>query len=312
MNVLLRLKNGFGLGDVVSFTSVLRHLARFRPTWQVDVQAPRGAHTALHGLCRASFWDDSAAADDYVTDLPLTWYDPHVAWPHKPSTKVTYFLGTTFDVPYTPQLGSYEIRTGRDTLQKARKYTKERFGSEPIAFLHYEGGKNDPAKYLTDVEGVAIFDLALRLGFRPVVLDWHSPPSADVLGRDAAFWGHNEAGLSDAELLCAVLRQGHVYVGVDSGPAKVAAAAGVPCLICWTGHHPVQHFDPTTMTTHLVPQDVRSLLPEGRHGDGAQKYFESVYRHVTYADRKALVARVEEWMTAKSPRTTAPSTPTTA
>ncbi len=49
-NALLKFPHG--LGDAVQLTTVLQHLRRHHPDWNINVAALVGKHSAFHGLCR--------------------------------------------------------------------------------------------------------------------------------------------------------------------------------------------------------------------------------------------------------------------
>ncbi len=116
-----------------------------------------------------------------------------------------------------------------------------------------------------------------------------------ILGRNTALWGHSEPGVSDAETLAAIIARAKAFIGIDSGPSKVAATTGIPCLVIWTGHHPVQHFDPMPNVTHLVPKNHRRLLP-AQGGREAAEWFERNYHLARYDGREDVPERVAKWL----------------
>ena len=85
-----------------------------------------------------------------------------------------------------------------------------------------------------------------------------------------------------------VIGRAAAFVGIDSGPWKVASATDTPTLICWTGHHPLRYHDPAPNTTHLIPEDWHGMTPfsgkpyfsSAEHD--AFEYFVANYRHRTY------------------------------
>src|SRR5579872_4018124 len=66
-----------GLGDAAQLTSVLRHLAKHRPGWTIDVAAQVGKHTAFTGLCRRPLVLDRDAIDEsrYRWVYDLGWWE---------------------------------------------------------------------------------------------------------------------------------------------------------------------------------------------------------------------------------------------
>jgi hypothetical protein len=280
LNVLLRLASGFGLGDCISFSVVLKHLAKYRPGWEIDVQGQRGAHAALNGLCRRSFWED-ADAGQYDRVMGLSWYDPNVTYACRPSTKPAYFLPVNFGIPYDPELGRYEL------LVSATAKAAAFLDRPPLNFvaLHHEGSSAKPAKDLSPAEAGGVVK----------AIDAAGCPLLPLGGR------LTDPNATDAELLAAVLGRARAFVGIDSGPAKVAAATGIPCLVVWTGHHPAQHFDPMPNVRHLVPHDHVKLLPDGGivgEGDriAAARFFEANYDWFSYKRREEIPGKVSDWL----------------
>ena len=50
LNVLISLHRGYGLGDAVQMSAVLRHVAKYRPHWRVDFQAESGRYCIGGGI----------------------------------------------------------------------------------------------------------------------------------------------------------------------------------------------------------------------------------------------------------------------
>ena len=54
-----------GLGDAVQLTCVLQHLQKYRPDWELYLQAQRGKHSVGHGYCRR-VWHDQEPSPDHA------------------------------------------------------------------------------------------------------------------------------------------------------------------------------------------------------------------------------------------------------
>jgi hypothetical protein len=102
-SVLIKFRHG--LGDAVQLTTVLQHLKRYHPEWQVDVAALIGKHSAFHGLCRQVFvLDRDTLPGPYDRILDLNWDECHTCFTHSPSTKAERCLQEVFRVAALPEL----------------------------------------------------------------------------------------------------------------------------------------------------------------------------------------------------------------
>jgi hypothetical protein len=70
------------------------------------------------------------------------------------------------------------------------------------------------------------------------------------------------------------------FVGIDSGPQKVAMSRAVPSAGLWTILHPVNYADLCPTMIHLVPRDSWQWIngPRGVRWD----YFRASYRYREY------------------------------
>ena len=55
LNVLISLHRGYGLGDAVQMSAVLRHVVAARPEWHIDYQAEEGRHQVGRGIVDNTF-----------------------------------------------------------------------------------------------------------------------------------------------------------------------------------------------------------------------------------------------------------------
>ncbi len=303
LRILFRLTGGFGFGDTAQFSIILKHLAKHRPHWTVSVKSPRGAHSALHGLCHQSLHNDEPEGQyDKVVDLQL---DNSVGrYTDRPSNKTTYILPRVFGIEYDASLGRYECRVTAPVQRRTEAYLRridcpERSGLYGAVLLHYEGSTSMSQKNLHEWQADAICHATLAAGRVPIILDWHKrsslPDQKRIFcpGCDDPLWQGLNNG--DAETIAALIRSCEAFIGVDSGPGKVASSTSTPSLICWTKHSPLNFHDPADNTTHLIPEGWRQAGPVC--GDEAMAaYFDSAYRWRPYSGDHGMVAGVLRWL----------------
>lgn len=288
-NVLLEFRHG--LGDAVQLTVVLRHLQHYYPSWNVDVAALVGKHSAYSGLCRqALILDrDFVSRDQYHQTISLEWHEARKAYADAPSTKPVRCLEEVFQLAPIRDLCRYQIATSPEAKAKASQYLARICRCEPNAagrfpavLIHYQGNTSEDKKNLPHEHIRDICDLIRRLNFVPVILDWdRRSPLVDqqhVFNPDAAdeLWGG--IGTGDAEVLAALTEASSLMIGVDSGPLHVAGATTTPTIGVWTQHHPVHFFDLADNVIHLVPETHDRLV----HEPAALLYFANHYQHRVY------------------------------
>lgn len=304
VRVLLRFVHG--LGDAVQFSVVLKHLAKYRPEWRIDVRAGRGKHTALEGLCHHITHDqEPEPKGPYDTEAMLGWYENYAGYADRPNSKITNCLAEVFGLGYDPSLGRYEIRLSADARQRAVDYLRStgarELGPEKFAsvIIHYEGNTSTWKKNLRHWQARAIIDLVVRAGRTPIVLDWdgRSPlPDGKTIFCPAVgkgdIWGGFGSG--DAGVIAALVHCSEAFVGIDSGPGKCASATETPTLVCWREHHPIQFHDPAPNTVHLIPGAWRKIPPCEKPGVG--EFFEKHYLFRTYTNEHGLVEAARSWL----------------
>lgn len=303
--ILLRFVHG--LGDTVQLGVVLKHLARHRPDWVVDVVAGRGKHTALEGLCNRVYHDQEPdPRGPYDSEHTLGWYENYAGYQDRPNSKITNCLSEVFGLGWDKDLGSYEIRLSAEYRKKACDYLKsigaKQLGPEKFAavIVHYEGNTSTWKKNLKTWHARQILDLAIRAGRTPVLLDWDGrsplPDNKTVFCPGVGpgdIWGGFGSG--DAAMIAALVHCSEAFVGIDSGPGKCASATKTPVLIVWKEHHPIQFDDPNPTTTHLIPHDWRRIPPCER--PGVAGFFERHYKFETYhGGEHGLAGSVRSWL----------------
>jgi len=290
--VLIKLHHGYGLGDAVQMTSVIRHVAKNRPDWIIDYVADRGRHSAMHGLVRNAFaYDDSPPCSHYDREIDIHLYDTFAAWPDRPNTRVTQCLHERFGMAWDKELAGYVINVTEESRASAFAFmltvkghwekTQKNF---PVVCIQYQGDSSAERKNLTHDHALGICQHVIALGRVPLLIDWRNKSPLTDIGAGIHTTGRLGTSLqwgADAQMNAAIISQCEAYVGIDSGPGKCASATETPALICWTGHHPALFHDPCPNTTHLVPADHREMpLLQGNRA--VADFFEENYNWRVY------------------------------
>ena len=285
MNVLISLHKGYGLGDAVQMSAVLRHVAKYRPNWRVDYQAEEGKHQVGRSIVASTFaYGNPYPSAHYDAEVQILLFDTWANWGDRPNTRVSSCLHERFGLPWDAECGRYQVSVSRLSADAARILL---YGNKCVA-VHCEGDSSPAKKNLTNLQASGICRSIERLGYEPVILDWRgrsSLPFRRIVTPTS--WG------GDAEMVCAVVFQCKAFVGIDSGPSKCASAMDTPALVVWTGHHPAPFHDPAPNTTHLVPVGYHGLEPVCSDA-GVVRWFEEHYNVQQYEGD--LVPEVEKWL----------------
>lgn len=284
-----------GLGDAAQFTVVLRHLEKYKPDTAYDVLSGRGKHTAFRGLCRATFFDGQPRPNESEYDevVNVGWYENFNGYTDRPNSKITNALAEEFRVGYDPALGSYSVTPTAAELNRAREWLyangarwNEARGKFDVIALHYEGNTSTGKKNLGHHHARAVCEAVAANGGKTLLFDWDNRSPLSELttvikpGVGAGdVWGNFGSG--DAGMIAAFCTLCAGFIGIDSGPGKVATAAKADTLIVWVGHHPLQFHDPARNCAHLVPANHAGLPPLGGNPD-MLRYFESAYTFAEY------------------------------
>ncbi len=301
-------------GDVVQFSIILQHIARYRPEWRTTVRCGLGKHTALIGLCHHVCHDhepDPPGHFDLVYDIGF--WENYSRYAAKPNSKVTNCLDEEFNIDYNPEFERYKILVPDEAMAKAAAYfdsigAKRIDGRYNVLVFHYEGNTSQNRKNLHVHQASAICAFAKDLGLIPVVLDWdrRSPlpdnktifcPAPKKPNEGPDLWGN--MGTGDAVVITAMIAQAALYIGVDSGPGKCASATETPTLIVWKEMHPMQFHDPAPNTLHLIP-DHWQKMPPCNDSPEVRETFCRKYQFITYDTshdgEHALVEETLTWM----------------
>jgi len=284
-----------GIGDCVQATVVLKHLRKYRPLWTVHVKAGYGKHTAFIGHCAKVFHDKEPAPspDDYTVHLTPGFWENQSRYIDRPNSKITNCLADVFGISYDPSLGRYEIEQPQDKFGLAAWYLASigcqlKNGKFNAVVIQYQGNTVPERKDLAHWQAHALCELAIRAGRVPIILDWDKrsplPDNKRIFCPGVGpndIWGNFGSG--DAATIACLIQQAEAFIGIDSGPGKIASSTDTPSLICWTGHHPLQFHDPAPNTTHLIPSRHKFMVPiEGNVR--RLEYFERAYHWLCYLD----------------------------
>lgn len=282
-----------GLGDAVQLTSVLAHLRHYHADWQIDVAALVGKHSALTSAADRVFvlGREQIDREPYDQVFVLDWWEADQTYAGIPSTKAEKCLREAFGLQPLPELCRYHVPTDPATRQAAKHYLQAiaRESEDGRRFkavlIHYQGNTSQAQKDLDHQTARNVCEQVTAAGYVPIVLDWdnRSPlPGDGIFCPNASHWLWGGVGTGDATVLAALISQVSLYVGIDSGPGKVAAATDTPAVAVWTGHHPIHFHTLADNVLHLVPEHHFELI-RGDRADGEQA-FNELYRHRVYRE----------------------------
>lgn len=302
-HILMRLFRGYGLGDAVQMSAVLRHLRKHRPNWIIDYCADHGRHSPAIGLVRNAFhYGEPVPSSHYAAEITITLYDVFTDWPDRPNTRVTSCLNERFGLAWDRDCTRYHVGISPTQIEDACDYlqttqSERDLGKFQCVCLHYQGDSAPQRKNLTHEQAASICKLIRQHGRLPLILDWrNTSPLVDGVKT----FGPGKLGCADqwgrdAAMNAAIISQCEAYIGIDSGPGKCATATDTPTLIAWTHHHPSLYHDPSPNTTHLVPVS-HGMIPPVNGATNTIDFFEANYNFMTYRDDP--VERVDEWLAA--------------
>lgn len=289
------LKFSHGIGDAAQFTVILKHLKKYRPEWVVDVVAGRGKHSAFRGLCANTYFDGQPRPDEstYAEVKWVGWYENYNGYKDRPNSKITNCLAEEFHIPYDAALGRYEVRYTPDERERAREWLArvgcvQRLNDTRFQAvgLHYEGNTSTEKKNIGHHFARAVCEAVAGVGGKVILFDWDRrspiPDGINVINPGVGpgdVWGNFGSG--DAGMIAAIVDQLAGFVGIDSGPGKIATATDTPTVIVWTLHNPLQFHDPAPNVTHLVPDGFDGTAPISGDRDRLA-YFLRNYRFDTY------------------------------
>ncbi len=263
VRILFDIGTGVGLGDAVQQTILFKHIRRYRPHWDFDIACHHSLMSCYLGCCRQVWNSEAAAPHEYDNVIRLNWTDVFETFPDRPSTKVAFALKNTFGI------NNYDMGLGRYEIPESEMLTV----ICPYVACHFKGVSHRKDKDLGGEDCEAIARGVANLGF---------------VGRSISNQKFSETAR--------IIRQANAFIGIDSGPGKIASATDTPSLICWTGHHPLRYHDPAPNTTHLIPSNWEFMppfvgeVPNARRPgrtpqtleELAADYFINNYKFITY------------------------------
>lgn len=284
VNVLVSLTKGYGLGDAVLMSAVLKHVRKYRPHWIIDFQAEPGRQTVGIGIAHNVFcYGEPYPSEHYDAEVQIILYATFPRWYDRPNTRVTACLHERFGLEWDRECGRYSIQLRDVELDTNR-----------CVAIHYAG---DSAKHMKDLSFKQAEQIAkhiLSLGLVPLVLDFRPDPLSKVQGVKSV----NKIGSgADASIVAGIIAKCKAFIGIDSGPSKCASATETPSLIVWTTHHPAAFHDPAPNTTHLVPIGYHGFAPVN-YDAGVVAWFETNYNIRLYDDDPVL--EIKRWLTEKA------------
>lgn len=301
MNVLIRLHHGYGMGDAVKISAVLRHVVKLYPHWKIDFQAESGRQVVGRGIVKDIFtYGDPYPSYHYDAEVQILLYNTWMNWNDRPNTHVAKCLHEQFGLEWNEESSRYKIFVRPERMQLARTNIRQLLSKFyldiPIVALHYEGDSAKDYKNLTTWQAENICNSIASRGFIPLLLDWRNKSVLPDI-RKIPSMGRSEINHlgGDAEINCAVIRHCVAFIGIDSGPSKCASATNTPSLVIWTRHHPAQFHDPAPNTTHLVPINYHSLHPVN-NDPGVIEWFEKHYNILKYDSDINLQEQVKNWL----------------
>jgi SAM-dependent methyltransferase len=261
-----------GLGDCTMFSAVLRHLKEYKPDWTNDVLCPdAGKHLCFVGAADVY---QTPPAKKYDQVIHHDWPECIESWHDSPGTKAAKCLRSIFGIKPDPELLGYDVHVTEDAEKLAGEYVAK-LPNKPFALVHYQGNTSTGQKNLShDVVGQLAKWLIVN-GMTPVILDWDNrsplPNNTTIFKASIP---------TNAGVIAALIRKAKLFVGIDSGPCKVAYSTTTPTVTVWTGYHPYHYADHTPNAVHLVPHEHQHSLRGNR--SFATQYFLSNYRHTVY------------------------------
>lgn len=213
------------------------------------------------------------------------WFDYSGCSEKYPSTKAVRCLLHDLGIEPIPELLGYSVQVGSDARERVERYVAWLPRNKGFAVIHYEGNTSSRDKNLPHEVIMPFCWFLMDNGYTPVILDWdHRSPLPDNSqvycpdSQNALWMGH---GTGDAETIAALIDRASLFVGIDSGPQKVAMSRETPSIGVWTRLHPINYADHSAMT-HLVPYNHADYI-RGPRGVGLE-YFLKHYEFYEYCD----------------------------
>lgn len=282
VHALVKLYRGYGLGDAVQVTSILRHLRKHRPHWIIDYIADKGRHSTAIGLVRNSIYYDQPLPQAYYDrEIDIHLYDHFAGWTDRPNTRVVSCLHERFGMAWDADCGRYEINLEQEAKESAEAFLSP-FRGFGVVGIQYQGDSSQHLKNLSHEQAGDLCRAIKECQRIPLLLDWRnrSPLPDGCTIHTTGRFSMSDAWGKDAQMNAAFIEQCEAFIGIDSGPGKCAAATNTPSLIIWTWHHPSFFYDPAPNVTHLIPENHADIVVNGCKP--VVDWFEKNYNWRTY------------------------------
>jgi len=270
-----------GVGDCVQFTIVLKHLRAYYPDTFIAIVTEPGRENIFQGLVDQyspsihPHWWKSEKWDEVIDVAFRRPTQNYVGWAN---TKVTESLIYDVGLRPIPALYRYEIRPTPEAEQTAQSFA-DKIGT--YVFCHFVSETSGEDKRLNEEEIDVVIEKIQSQGLMPVVLDFERR----IKRRHGVVFLDPNSGLfdrwGDAQIIRSVIARAKAFIGIDSGPAHLAAATETPSIVIWRGTVAPYCFDPAPNCFHLVPDD----MPRTMHGEDREEalaFFKDNYRSETY------------------------------
>jgi ADP-heptose:LPS heptosyltransferase len=262
----------------------------------MDAICFEGKQSAFLGLVRESYSkaDWERIEGKYDVTFIHNWWECYESYADSPGTKTVRCLRETFNLVPERNLLTYSINIRNEAKSIANAYVRT-LPDQPFVVLHYEGSSFASEKNLSHAAVAEVCEYLLKTGRTPVILDWEGssplPNNRTVFCPDKsnALW--KRYGTGDAETIAALIERAALFIGIDSGPQKVAFATETPTIAVWTGNHPYHFADNTSNSIHLIPENHMDYLRGNKQL--AMKFFSDNYWSTVYP-RKNLAAAIKQ------------------
>ena len=267
-----------GLGDCVQFTIVLKHLRHYYPNTRFAVCAKPGRETIFTGLADAVF----------PIEVPKRWVD--VCWDQElnirfvrptrnqlnlPNSKVTECLLDELGLEPIEALYRYAIEPDEFAEANAANLIKSTMGRGPHSFglVHFYSECSTEEKNLTENEALQVGYCLRAHGIEPVYLDFANriKPTSHIAQNRFKIIGAERRPAP--RILHELIKKAACFVGIDSGPAHLAAATDTATWVLWGSTCAPYCFDPADNVEHIMPEDWERLLHDDANKQAAADYF---------------------------------------
>ena len=256
LNVLIQFPHG--LGDCVDYGIVLKHIKQHYPKVTIDVATHANKQGALQGIADNTLiiGKPNLKKYDYSFHEPFIYANLAPGWGSMvpaygvPPTKVTHTLLENFGIKPQKELYYCDFFPSETAILINDKLNEEVIHNKKYAVVNYVGATNKDNKELTQKEAHDLCNLLVAKGYLCLIADYFNTcPFTD--NKNIFPLARN----NDCGVLYELIRRANLFIGIDSGPAHIAATTGTPSYIMWmeAGYHPLTAINFTHNCTHLMP-----------------------------------------------------------